>query len=181
MKPRFLTLTALVLTAALSRIIPHPWNVTPVAAMALFAGANFSRRRDAYAVPLIAMALSNLILGSFYDTVLFVFAGFALTVYIGTLIRGRRDALSIVGASLLSSVLFFIVTNAGHWLVSGMYPMNAGGLFACFSAAVPFFRNSVAGDLAFSAVLFGGFAAMERRFPVLRDPQLSAPLTLLPQ
>ena len=181
MKSRFLTLTGLVVAAALSRVIPHPWNVTPIAAMALFAGAHFSSRAAAYAVPLGALALSNLLLGTLYDTVLFVYAGFALTVFIGTRLREHRDAASILGASLISSLAFFAITNGGHWLVSGMYPHTVAGLSACFSAAVPFFRNSLAGDLVFTGVFFGGFAVLERAFPALRDPHLSAPLRLLPR
>lgn len=181
MKPRFLTLTALVAAAALSRIIPHPWNVTPIAAMALFAGAHFASRRSAYLIPLAAMAASNLLLGTFYDTILFVYASFALTVFIGTRIRERRDAASIAGASLVSSVAFFLITNAGHWLVSGMYPRTVGGFFACLSAGIPFFRNTVAGDLVFTAAFFGGFALLESRFPALRHSVLTRPFRLLPR
>jgi hypothetical protein len=65
-------------------------------------------------------------------------------------------------------VLFFVVTNFGTWLLSGMYPMTASGLTACFVAAIPFFQNTVAGDLFYSGVLFGGFALLERAMPILR-------------
>jgi hypothetical protein len=181
MKPRFWTLTALVLIAALSRVIPHPWNATPIAALALFGGAHFSSRRSAYLVPLVAMIVSNVMLGSFYDTLPFVYASFVLTVYIGTRLRDRRDALTVASASLVSSLAFFAITNAGHWLVSGMYPRTGAGLASCFVAAIPFFRGTVAGDLLFTGVLFGGFALLERRYPALRDPVLSVPLRLLPR
>jgi len=181
MKPRFLTLTAFVLAAALWRVIPHPWNLTPIAAMALFAGAHFSSRTTAYLVPLAAIAASNLLLGSFYDTVLFVYAGFALSVFIGTQIRARRNAGSIFGAALLSSVAFFVITNVGHWAVSGMYPLTTQGLFSCLTAAVPFFRNSLIGDLAFTGVFFYGFALLAGRFPALRDPGLAPTLSLRPR
>lgn len=181
MKPRFWTLTALVLVAALSRVIPHPWNATPVAALALFGGAHFSDRRAAYFIPLVAMVLSNFVLGSFYDTLPFVYASFILAVFIGARLRDRRDVLTVASASLVSSLAFFVITNAGHWLVSGMYPHTGAGLASCFLAAIPFFRGTVFGDLLFTGVLFGGFAALEIRFPALRDPDLSAPLRLLPR
>lgn len=181
MKPRFWTLTALVLAAALSRIIPHPWNATPIAALALFGGAHFSDRRAAYLVPLIAMIASNLVLGSFYDTLPFVYASFLLTVYIGTRLRERRDMVTVASGSLVSSMAFFLITNAGHWLVSGMYPRTGAGLASCFIAGIPFFRGTVAGDLLFTGVMFGGFAVLEKRYPALRDPLLSTPLRLLPR
>jgi hypothetical protein len=69
-------------------------------------------------------------------------------------------------------VLFFTVTNFGTWLTSGMYPPTFSGLVACFVAAVPFFQNTLAGDLVFSALLFGGFALLEQRLPIFRAPEL---------
>ena len=180
MKPRFATLTAVVLLAAAWRLIPHPWNLTPITAMALFAGAHFSNRRTAYLLPIAAILISNLILGEFYSTLPFVLAGFALTVFIGARLRERRDALSIGAGALASSLLFFAITNFGHWAVSMDYPKNAGGLAACFTAAIPFFRNELFGDLAFTGIFFGGFALLERRFPALRESP-GAPLRLLPR
>lgn len=181
MKPRFATLSAVVLAAALWRVIPHPWNFTPLSAMALFAGAHFSNKKTAYALPLAAMIVSNILLGTMYATLPFVYASFVLTVFIGTLLRGRRDAASIGMAAVGSSLLFFVVTNLGHWAVVGFYPRTSAGLFACFSAAVPFFRNTLLGDLAFTAALFGGFALLERRFPALQDARLSGSFSLLPR
>jgi hypothetical protein len=181
MKPRLLTLTAVVLFAALWRLIPHPWNLTPVTAMALFAGAHFSSRRTAYLLPVAAILLSNLLLGSFYATLPFVLISFVIAVSLGTLLRQRRDVLSIGSATLASSVIFFVLTNAAHWLLAPDYPKTTAGFFACFSAAVPFFRNTLLGDLFFTAVFFGGFALLERRFSSLRDPAVSAPLTFRPR
>jgi hypothetical protein len=172
MKPRFLTLTGIVVGAALARLVPHPWNLTPVAAMALFAGAHFEKRSAAYAVPLITLLISDVFLG-FYETMVFVYASFALAVFIGTRIHHRRDTLTVATAAILNSVLFFLITNTGHWLVSGMYPRTSAGLAACLTAAIPFFRNTVAGDLLFTGAFFGGFALLERRFPALREPTVA--------
>jgi hypothetical protein len=181
MKPRFATLTGVVLFAALWRLVPHPWNFTPLSAMGLFAGAHFTSRRTAYALPLSAMLISNLLLGSAYVTFPLVMLSFAVAVFLGTLLRGRRDALSIGGAALASSLIFFVLTNAGHWALTADYPKTSAGLAACFTAAVPFFRNTLMGDLFFTAAFFGGFALLERRFPALREPGLSGPLRLLPR
>jgi hypothetical protein len=100
-----------------------------------------------------------------------VYLSFALTVLIGWAIARRKSPLAIGGAAVASSVLFFVLTNLGVWLFSGMYPRTAEGLVACYAAAVPFFQNTLAGDLFFSALLFGGFALAERAVPALRQPQ----------
>ncbi len=174
LKPRFVTLTAVVLFAAAWRLVPHPWNLTPITAMALFAGAHFSNRRTAYVLPIAAILISNLVLGGFYATLPFVLGAFALNVFIGTRLRGHHDVLSIGGAAVVSSLLFFLITNLGHWLVATDYSKNIAGLAACFAAAVPFFRNELFGDLAFTAVFFGGFAFLERRFPALQETRITA-------
>lgn len=146
--------------------------------MALFAGAHFSSRKTAYLLPIAVVLLSNLLLIGAYVTLPFVLLSFAFTVFIGTQLRQRRDVLSVGGAALLSAIVFFVVTNAAHWALTLDYPKTSAGLFACFSAAIPFFRNTLIGDLAFTAAFFGGFALLERRFPVLQDPALPSPLRL---
>ncbi|SDT89729.1 hypothetical protein SAMN05444156_0536 [Verrucomicrobium sp. GAS474] len=178
MNPRFTFLASLVLAAAALRVIPHPANFTPVAAIALFAGARFADRRMAFLVPLAAMALSDLVLNlrspnlALALTILpIVYAAFALTVVLGFLLRGRSNALAIAGTGVLASVLFFGVTNLGVWAVGGIYPHTATGLADCYAAAIPFYRNGLLGTLFFSAVLFGGFALAERRFEGLREPR----------
>jgi hypothetical protein len=74
---------------------------------------------------------------------------------------------------LASSVLFFVLTNFGVWAFDALYPKTLEGLMACYVAAIPFFRNTLLGDLSYTVVLFGGFALLERRIPVLRDPTMT--------
>jgi len=167
MNARILALLAAILTAAALRLIPHPPNFTPIGAMALFSGAYLGRKGLAFVAPLAAMLLSDAILG-FHSGMPFVYASVALIVLIGSLVASRITAMTVVGAALASSVLFFIVTNFGTWLVSGMYPLTGGGLAACYVAAIPFFQNTAVGDLFYCAVLFGGFALLERAVPRLR-------------
>ena len=168
---RFMTLVGMVLAGAAMRLIPHPPNFTPIAAMALFGGAHFASRRAALAVPLAAMLLSDLVLSGGYHTLMpVIYTCFALTVVMGMAVRGRQRPVPIVGAALAGSVMFFVVTNLGVWVVSGFYPKTLAGLAACYTAAIPFFRNTLAGDLVFTAVLFGAFAAAERVFPAVREP-----------
>jgi len=159
-------LTAIVGAAAL-RLVPHPPNFAPIAAMALFSGAQLGRRPIAFAAPLGAMLLSDAVIG-FHSGMVFVYASVALIVLLGSFALSRISVLRLGGAAVASSVLFFIVTNFGTWLMSGMYPLTSSGLAACYVAAVPFFQNTVAGDLFYTGLLFGGFALLERAVPMLR-------------
>jgi len=175
MNKRVMTLSAIVVFAAMTRLIPHPPNVTPIAAMALFGGAYFRSRRLAFLLPMAAMLLSDVVLG-------YAVYGFAamksqpvvylcvlITVAIGRHIQTKRSALKITLATLASAVMFYLVTNFAVWTFDALYPKTWSGLITCYIAAIPFFRNSLIGDVAFAAVLFGGFAALERSFVWLRE------------
>jgi hypothetical protein len=164
---RLAALLSAILVAAALRLLPHPPNFTPIGAMALFGGAYLGRRGLAFVAPLAAMLLSDAILG-FHSGMLFVYASVALIVLIGWFVGQRISPLRVGTAALASSVLFFVITNFGTWLLSGMYPLTVSGLAACYVAAIPFFQNTVAGDLVYSALLFGGFAVLERAVPTLR-------------
>jgi hypothetical protein len=172
LKPRFLVLIFMILAAAATRLIPHPPNMTSLAAIALFGGANFSDRRLAFLVPISALLLSDLVLG-FYGHMEVVYLSFALIVVIGLCLQKHRTALAIAGAALASSVLFFVLTNFGVWAFGAFYPKTMEGLVACYVAAIPFFRNTLLGDLLYTAALFGGFALLEKRLPILRDPAVA--------
>ena len=152
----------IIVAAAAARLIPHPPNFTPVGAMALFAGATLADRRWAMLTPLAALFLSDLVLGS-HSTLLFVYGAIVLITLLGrTLLNHRRSPLRIGGASLAASLLFFMVTNFGSWISYDWYPATLGGLLACYTAAIPFFGNTVSGDLLYSAALFGGLALVKR-------------------
>ena len=161
MNTRLLTLSLIIFSIAMFRLLPHPPNVSPVAAMALFGGAYFSDKRVAFLVPLLALLLSDLLLG-LHDTMIYVYGGFALTVIIGFWIRKNLNISRVAIAAVGSSVLFFIVTNFGAWVTSGLYPMTTDGLMQAYVAAIPFFQNSLLGNLVFTALLFGGYAALQR-------------------
>lgn len=162
LKPRFLTLCAIVLACALSRLIPHPWNVSPVAAAALFAGAHFSQKRWAFFVPLAAMLISDSIIG-FYPGVSFVYAAMAVTVLIGWSIRTNKTFSTVTIASLTSSILFYVITNIGVWAYGQIYPRTLAGLAACFVAAIPFFQNTLLGDLGFTSILFSALYVADKK------------------
>jgi len=147
-------LLAFVGVAILSRLIVHIPNVTAVTATALFAGRFFQRKSFGFAIPLLIMAVTDLFLG-FYTISVFVYAALLGVVAIGQWAK-RISVWSV----LASSVLFFLLTNFGVWVLG--YPKTWEGLVACYTAAIPFFRASLIGDFAFSGVLVLSFRALER-------------------
>ena len=171
MKPRLALALGMVVAAAAMRLVPHPPNVTPVAALALFGGAHFVDKRLAFLAPLAALFLSDAVLG-FHSLLPLVYLCFAATVFVGTRLAGRSLP-AAAGGALASSVLFYVVTNLGVWATSGMYERSFAGLVSCYVAAVPFFGYTVAGDLFYTLVLFGAFQLLERRVPRFARPSLS--------
>lgn len=167
LKPRLMLVVTLICVAAASRLLPHPPNLTSVTAIALFGGAMLADRRLAFLVPLGALFASDLVLG-FHSQMVAVYGTFALIVCLGLWLQRRRSALPIAGAAVASSLLFFATTNFGVWALDGMYPRTAAGLVACYTAALPFLRNMLEGDLLYTLVLFGGVALLERQFPLFR-------------
>jgi hypothetical protein len=173
-KARLVALLTAIFAAAALRLVPHPPNFSPIAAMALFAGAYMPRKLLAFVAPFGALILSDIALGGFYPGMNFVYLSFALTVLIGWAVASRKTPLIIGGAAMAGSILFFILTNFGMWLFSGIYPVTQAGLIACYVAAIPFFQNTLAGDLFYTALLFGGFALAERMLPAIRQRHLVA-------
>jgi hypothetical protein len=159
--------------AAALRLVPHPANFSPIDAMALFSGAYLGRRGLAFIAPLAALVLSDLLLG-FYPGMLFQYAAVAAIVLLGSTGLSRPTILRVGSGAVAASVVFFAVSNLGVWLVSGMYPKSAAGLVDCFAAAIPFFQNTIAGDLFYAMLLFGGFGAASHLVPQLRAREVQA-------
>jgi hypothetical protein len=170
LRPRLTLLLGIVALVALARLLPHPPNFSPVTALALFGGAYLLDRRLALGVTLAALLLSDWLIG-FHPLMWVVYVSFAAVVLLGSLLRQHRQAaLPVAFAALGGSLLFFLSTNFAHWLIFNDYPHTAAGLLACYVAALPFFQNALAGDLLFTALLFGGMAVIEQRLPSLREP-----------
>ncbi len=164
--PRFLVLAGMILIAAFTRLIPHPPNFTAIGAIALFGGASFNRKSLAFAIPIIAMFLSDLIIG-FHPGMYAVYLSFVLIVMIGMSLRNKKKIGNIFLASVSASVLFFVVTNFALWATGILYPKNLAGLAECFVAAIPFFHYTLFGDLFFAGILFGAFELAIVKFPQL--------------
>jgi hypothetical protein len=159
-----MTLLVMVLGAAFSRLIPHPWNFTAIGAMALFGGAYFPSKKLSMIVPLAALLLSDLVLG-FHETMLFVYLGFALVVMLGWTLTEQKSVTRIATLSLVSSSLFFLVSNFGVWAMGTGYAANIHGLVECYVAGIPFFDNQIYGDLFFSGVMFGSYELLKKYAP----------------
>lgn len=148
-----LFLIAVVVLAALTRLPPHPPNFSPAVALALFSGVVLADRSLALAVSLGSMLLADVILG-FHNTMVFVYVAMALVVIGGGFIRRRRGLLQLAGAGFAGSIAFFVITNAGVWLMGDLYSHTWDGLIACYVAALPFFYNTVLSTLLYGAALF---------------------------
>ena len=153
----------LVVLGALARLIPHPPNMIPVGGLSLFAGARMRGWR-ACLVPLLLMLVTDPLVGGYSFATPFVYASFLINVWIGTRLRGTEGPVKIGGAATAGAVQFFLITNFGTWLGSThLYPHTFAGLMTCYVAAIPFFWRTLAGDLFYSAALFGLYALATRR------------------
>lgn len=174
-----MALMLMILAVALTRLIPHPPNFSPVEAMALFGGAYFTKRYWAVVLPLIALFISDLALSLMMGGVYFeyfvsagflmVYATIAFLSVIGFGLRGKVTVARVAIFSVVSSILFFLVTNFGVWLGSTMYPQTATGLIAAYVAGLPFLQNGLLGSLFYSTLLFGTFELLKQRIPLLNQ------------
>lgn len=178
-KKRFLVLSGFIVIAALSRIIPHPYNFAPLGAMSLFGAAYFSDIKFSFLVPLLAFFVSdllvnNLLFAGFYEGFVLFTPGFywmygsiALIVLAGTVILKKVNMKNVIAGSLSASMIFFLVTNFGSWVGNPIYPAGIEGLLMSYSAGIPFFHYTVLGDLVYSGVMFGAFEYAKNKVPDL--------------
>jgi len=184
---RTLLIFAMIVLAAALRLAPHPWNFTPVGAIALFAGATVRDRGLAFLFPLLVMLATDLIIG-FNKLSPLVYASFVLSVLIGRAVVGgvagarfratrserenarpkRRIVPRVAAATFLGALQFFLITNFGVWAFLGSYPRTGAGLAVCYIAGIPLFWNTLAGDATYVTLLVGGLLLAERFAPQLR-------------
>lgn len=152
---------SLIVVAAALRIAPHPWNFTPIGAMAIFSGAMLRSRWMKFTLPLLALFAGDVFVG-FHKLIPVVYASFLLSVAIGMWLEKRRSVPRIGAATLAGATQFFLITNFAVWLAFDTYPRTLPGLVACYAAGLPLFANTLAGDALYIALLFGGYAIGER-------------------
>ncbi|MFN4146495.1 MAG: DUF6580 family putative transport protein [Runella sp.] len=171
---KFGTVASLILLASLSRLLPHPFNFTPLGAIALFGAAHFDRKWLSFVVPTAAMLLSDWLLGSsFWPTYL----SFILIAIFGMSFLKKITLGRVVTASIVASVSFFLITNFFVWYGGSMYPPTWQGLVACYVAGLAFYQptlfgsaffNTAMGDLFYTTILFGSYFVLQRSIPKLQ-------------
>jgi hypothetical protein len=176
----FITAALLVLFAGFSRMLPHPENFAPVAAAAIFAGL-YMNKKYALIIPVAATFLSDIFLG-LYPYVLWVYGTYILIALVNIGFKKRFDSFSgvkkagmLYGAALVSSIIFFIVTNFGVWISGLYYEMSFKGLMTSYAAAIPFFRTSVLADLVYITLMAGVYSIVIRMIkqPVLQESKIT--------
>jgi len=161
-----------VVIAALSRLLPHPYNFTPVAAMALFGGAYLRNRSTAWGTTLAAMLLSDVLLHAgyllgwraypgFHTLMPLVYLSIAGITLLGSRLYGRVSAGGVLANTLLGSLIFFIITNFGVFLLAK--DLTWARFLQTYIDAIPFFGNTALGDLLYSALLFGSYEWIKQR------------------
>ena len=178
-KKHFALVSGFIGLAVLSRILPHPYNFTPLGAIALFGAAYFTDKKWALIIPLLAMWISDLVLNNFVYSAIYggftlfnwgmiwIYGSIILIALVGMKVLHKVTVPRVLGSALSASVIFFVVSNFGVWLTNPIYPLNIGGLAATYTAAIPFFHNTIAGDLVYCSALFGAYEYARYRFPNL--------------
>lgn len=166
-------ITLFIAIGALSRLIPHPLNFTPIAAMSLFGGTYIRNKKLAFFIPMATLFLSDLVMQlvngtGFYPEMMFVYGAMVLMTLVGFALRGKNQRSAILAASLTGSILFFVVTNFGTW-TTGLYGYTTQGLINCYVAAIPFFKGTVMGDLFYNLVFFGAYGIYSRMNPAFAE------------
>jgi hypothetical protein len=169
----FWLVCGLIAVAVIFRIIPHPFNFTPVMAISLFAGAKFRDKKWSLIIPVVAMFLSDILLAYmnhypvFHNTIFFIYGSILLIIALGWKLQSEKLNVSKTALfTLFSSILFFVISNLAVWVFGGLYTADADGLMKCFAMAVPFFKYTLLGDAFFVTVLFGVYEFAARRIQI---------------
>ncbi len=185
-KKSILIITGFIVFAALSRLLPHAYNFTPIGAIALFGAAYFTDKKWALIVPVLALWISDLLLNNFVYSAyyegfawftggfLYLYGSILLTVVLGFFILKKISAGRVLGGAVGAAILFFIISNFGVWVASPLYPPTLEGLIMCYTAAIPFFHNTLAGNVIYSAILFGAYEWLKNAYPALEAVHLKS-------
>jgi hypothetical protein len=161
---KLITVIGLIALAIISRFVYHIPNISPIMAISLFAGAYIDDKRFAFGIPLLSMFLSDLFIG-FHPAMIAVYGSLVLVVAFGILLKNRVSVKNTILSAISGSVVFFVLTNFASWLIDPMYmPLSIESIVRCYNLAIPFFRNSLIGDMVFTGVLFGAYQLAERGF-----------------
>jgi len=163
MRSTLILMVSLAVFTLLWRVLPHGWNMTPVLALALFAGTRLKPALR-FILPLAVMLLSDLLLG-FHDTMLYVYGALALVVLMGQGLGARGSLPAYAGVSIAGSLLFFLITNFGVWMSGSLYPLTTEGLISSYVMGLPFLWKTLAGNFFFVMAFFAAFRLLADASP----------------
>lgn len=144
-----------ILIAVVLRLVPHIPNFAPITAMALFGGV-YLNKKYALLVPIAAMVISDFFLG-FNASTPMVYTSFFISGFIGLWLKKHKTVPGIAASSLVCSIIFYLLTNFNFWYATALYPKTFAGMIEAYTMAIPFFRNTILGDLFYTGVLFGSY------------------------
>ena len=177
---RFTVLVALILLCAFSRMITHMPNFSPLGAIGIFVAAYFTKKWQAFLIPILSIWLSDLFINNviysqnnaeftwFYSGFYWQYFTYLLIPLVGIFIFKKINPQRVIAGALTSSLIFFLVSNFGCWIGNPIYTQNFAGLVTSYVAGIPFFNGTLLGDLCYSGILFGSFALAQYKFPILR-------------
>ena len=156
---KYLPALILITLGIAARFMPHPANFAPIGAIAIFAGM-YLPKKWAIILPVAAMLFSDLFIGFYaWQIMLSVYAGFIIMGLIGLWVRKNKKLSTVLGGTILGSVVFYLITNGAVWAFGSLYAHNPAGLLQSYIMAIPFFRNSLLGDLFYTGALAGAYEA----------------------
>ncbi|MBU4022813.1 hypothetical protein KJ591_00380, partial [Patescibacteria group bacterium] len=143
------------------RMLPHPPNFAPIAAIALFGGVYFSKK-IAFILPISIMLISDFFIGYYQlGLMALVYASFVLCILLGFWLKKHKKWQTVLGSSLLAGLIFFLLTNLAVWAFTPWYVKTIHGLIQCYLMALPFFRMTLLGNLFYVTIFFGAYEIIE--------------------
>lgn len=154
-KTYYITIILLIIVAVSMRLLDHPVNFTPLGALAFFT-ALYLPRRYAIVLPIFALCISDIFIGFYaWQMMCAVYGSFIIVALIALYVKKHKSFAYILGGTVLGSILFFLITNMAVWIFGTIYTHDFGGLLQSYYMAIPFFRNSLLGDLFYTSIFVG--------------------------
>ena len=174
-------ISIIILLAAFTRIMPHPPNFSPMAAIGLFGAAHFAKKWQAFLIPLIGIWISDLVINNFvysshssnfvwfYGGFYWQYISYVFIIFAGLFIFNKGISVTnTLGGMVSSSGIFFLFSNFGVWAGGAMYTKNISGLITCYDSGIPFIHNTIISDALFTTVLFGTYYLLQTEYSYLK-------------